>query len=178
MTEVRRYQGLLVGLHWVLALMISVALFMGSTALESMPNSDPGKVDALRGHMTVGLLIGTLLVLRLLTRLSTQHPPHASTGMAWADRLAPLAHWALYGLVALMVASGVGMALAFDLPAVVFQGQGSLPEDFHDSPARLAHGLVAKLLLLTIVAHVAAALYHQWVRKDRLLSRMGWGPRR
>jgi cytochrome b561 len=61
---------------------------------------------------------------------------------------------------------------------VVFQGQGSLPEDFHVSPARLAHGLVAKLLLLTIVAHVAAALYHQWVRKDRLLSRMGWGPRR
>ncbi len=178
MSEVRRYHAGLVFLHWLMALMISVALFMGSTALESMANSDPAKVGALRGHMTVGLLIGVLLVSRLITRLSTQHPPHATTGMVWADRLAPLAHWALYGLVALMVASGIGMALAFDLPAVVFQGQGVLPEDFHVAPARLVHGVVAKLLMLTIVAHVVAALFHQLVRKDRLLSRMGFGSRR
>ena len=178
MTNVRHYHGVLVVLHWLLAVMIGVALIMGSTVLEHMPNSDPGKMDALKGHMVVGGLIGVLMLVRWVTRLSTQHPPKASTGMAWADRLAPWAHVALYAGVAVMVASGVGMALAFDLPAVVFQGQGSLPEDFHSVTPRLVHGLVAKLLMLTIVAHVLAALYHQWVRKDGLMSRMAWGPRR
>jgi cytochrome b561 len=158
--------------------LISVAWFMGSAVLEHLPNSDPAKLDALRGHLIAGLVIGGLLVLRVLTRWATEHPPEASTGMAWADRLAPWAHRALYALIFLMVGSGVAMALAFDLPAVVFSGQGSLPAGFSGSPARAVHGVVAKLLLLTVLAHVAAALYHQWVRGDRLLSRMGWGPRR
>lgn len=178
MFTVRRYHGFLVLLHWLMALLISVAWFMGSAVLEHLPNTDPAKLDALRGHLIAGLAIGGLLVLRVLTRFATQHPPEASTGMAWADRIAPLAHWALYALILLMVASGLVMALAFDLPAVVFAGQGSLPVDFSGSSARVAHGVVAKLLLLTVLAHVAAALYHQWVRGDRLLSRMGWGPRR
>jgi len=39
----------------------------------------------------------------------------------------------------------------------------------------LVHGIVAKLLMLAIALHVGAALFHQLVRKDRLLSRMGFG---
>ena len=151
MFTVRRYHGLLVLLHWLMALLISVAWFMGSAVLEHLPNTDPAKLDALRGHLIAGLAIGGLLVLRVLTRFATQHPPEASTGMAWADRIAPLAHWALRALILLMVASGLVMALAFDLPAVVFAGQGSLPADFSGSPARVAHGVVAKLLLLTVL---------------------------
>jgi cytochrome b561 len=176
--QVRRYHTVLVVLHWLMAVLVTLALILGSTVLDATPNSDPGKVDALRGHMIVGVVIGVLLVLRWITRRVTTHPPAATTGMVWADRLAPLAHGALYGGLLLMVASGVAMAVVFGLPEVVFNGQGALPPDFHASAARSVHGIVAKLLLITVLAHVAAACYHQWVRKDSLLSRMGFGQRR
>ncbi len=39
------------------------------------------------------------------------------------------------------------------------------------------HGLSWTLLLLLIVLHVAAALYHQFLRKDNLLGRMWFGRR-
>ena len=60
----------------------------------------------------------------------------------------------------------------------VFIGQGQLPTDFHTCAARSVHGIVSKLLLLTVLAQGAAAIDHQWVRKDPLLSRMGLGQRR
>lgn len=175
---VKRYHPALVLLHWVSAVLLLVALGMGSQVLAELPNTDPGKSDALKGHMIAGLVILVLTVIRLLVRATTAHPPAASTGMAWADRLAPFMHWALYALVLAMVGSGIGMAVAFDLPAVVFAGQGSLPPDFHVATARSVHGLVSKLLGLAILLHLAAGLFHQFVRRDQLFSRMGFGRRR
>ena len=73
--------------------------------------------------------------------------------------------------------SGVAMSVLSGLPAIVFQGVGSLPADFNALPPRAVHGIVAKLLMLLIALHIVAALYHQFVRRDGLLSRMGFGRR-
>ena len=173
----KRYHPALVTLHWLLALMLIVSLAMGTFALKTVPNSSPDKIGALQGHMIAGGLILLLTVIRLVTRLFTAHPPAASTGYALADRLAPLTHWALYLLVLLMAGSGVAMSVLGGLPAIVFQGVGSLPADFNALPPRAVHGIVAKLLMLLIGLHIVAALYHQFVRRDGLLSRMGFGPR-
>jgi cytochrome b561 len=40
----------------------------------------------------------------------------------------------------------------------------------------MAHGFMSRILLVLLVDHVGAALYHQFVRHDRLLGRMGVGP--
>ena len=173
----KRYHPALVTLHWLLALLLIVSLAMGTLALKTVPNSSPDKIDALRGHMIAGGLILLLTVIRLVTRLSTKHPAAASTGYALADRLAPLTHWALYLLVLLMAGSGVAMSVLSGLPAIVFQGVGSLPADFNALPPRAVHGIEAKLLMLLIALHIVAALYHQFVRRDGLLSRMGFGRR-
>lgn len=174
---VKRYHPVLVALHWLLALLLVVALGMGSQVLAELPNTAPEKLDSLKGHMIAGGIIFLLTLVRLVTRLSTAHPPAASTGMAWADRVAPLMHWVLYALVLIMAGSGIAMSVAFDLPSVVFGGAGSLPPDFHAATARAVHGAASKLLALMIVLHLAAALYHQLVRRDGLLSRMAFGRR-
>jgi cytochrome b561 len=44
-------------------------------------------------------------------------------------------------------------------------------------PTFVAHGYLALLLVGCIVLHVLAALYHQFVRKDRLFRRMWFGRR-
>lgn len=174
---IQRYHPALVLLHWVSALLLILALGTGSLWLAELPNSDPGKIGALRAHMLVGALILALTLARLVARAKTAHPPQAPTGMAWADRLAPGFHWALYALVLVMVGSGIGISVAFGLPAVLFAGQGTLPPDFQAAAARSVHGLASKLLVLFILLHVLAWLYHQFVRRDRLLSRMVLGRR-
>lgn len=174
---VRRYHTALVILHWLLAAGLILMLLMGTFSLDKLPNSSPDKIGALQGHMIFGVSIGVLMLMRLVVRVKTDHPAPASTGNALLDKLAPLAHWALYLLVLLMVASGMGTALLAGLPDIVFGGVGSLPADFKSIAPRAVHAIVAKLLMGVVVLHAAAALWHQFVRRDGLLARMGLGPR-
>ena len=74
--------------------------------------------------------------------------------------------------------SGLALvAFLAGLPGIVFGGVGALPVNFDALPPRIVHGIVAKILMLAIILHVAAAVYHQFIRHDGLLSRMGFGSR-
>jgi cytochrome b561 len=92
--------------------------------------------------------------------------------------LAPLAHFGLYAVVVATVATGYATGILAGLPAIVFQRTGApLPASFMPYPTFVAHGWLAALLASLIVLHVAAAVYHQVVRKDGLLRRMAFGRR-
>lgn len=173
-----RYHPLLVALHWLTVPMIMFALIMGGNVLVDIPNSDPAKIDALRGHMLFGLGILALTLVRLLTRLVTRRPAPAHTGNAIADRLSQPAHRLLYAFVLIMAFSGVATSLITGLGEIVFFGSSaSLPASFEGIAPRAVHGLIAKVLMVLIVLHVLAALYHQLFVKDRLLARMWFGKR-
>ena len=173
-----KYHPFLVTLHWLLAIMIMMGLFMGSNVLSETPNSDPEKLFALRMHMSMGIIILVLMLVRLVVRFKTAKPAHADIGNTLLNKLGVMAHYLLYALVILMAASGIGISLLTGLPDIVFGGSGApLPASFDEFPPRAVHGIIAKLLMLTIVAHVLAALYHQFVRKDGLFGRMWFGKR-
>jgi cytochrome b561 len=172
----RRYHTALVVLHWLLAVFLIGALAAGSLVLAPVPNSDPGKLTSFALHMGLGLTILVLMLVRLAVRLSTAHPPRVATGHALADRLAPAVHWALYAVAIAMAVSGMVMSRQSGLPDAVF-GSGPMPADFAGLPARAAHGLLSKLLMALILLHVAAAAWHQLVRRDGVMARMGFGPR-
>jgi cytochrome b561 len=173
----RRYHPALVVMHWLLAFLLIALLAAGTFSLKTVPNAAPEKLNLLRIHMAMGTTILILMLLRLVARLTTEHPNAATTGNAMLDALAPWVHWILYGLVFVMAGSGIGMAALSGLPDIVFGGHGILPVNFDAFPQRAVHGIVAKLLMLTIALHAGAALYHHFVRRDGLLSRMGWGAR-
>jgi cytochrome b561 len=60
----------------------------------------------------------------------------------------------------------------------VFQGSGEpLPRDFADYPSFVAHAYLALLLVGFVVLHFLAALYRQFVLRDRLFRRMWFGRR-
>ena len=119
----------------------------------------------------------------------------AQAGASLADRYAParassrtrnallphpavVGHVGLYVLVLAMVGSGIGIAISADLFGIAFGGSGApLPADFNDYAARVAHGLIATLLLALIAMHLAGWAYHQFFLRDRLISRMWFGKR-
>jgi len=175
MDQPSRYHPLLAALHWLLAVLIVAALGLGFFVVAATPNDDPRKVTELLLHMVTGGLIVVLMAIRFVVRLRTPRPPRATTGYPLLDRLAPLAHYGFYVLILLLGASGLATALAAGLPAIVFGGSGDpLPPSFLIYPPRVAHGTIATLLVGLIVLHGLAALYHHFVRKDRLIERMSF----
>lgn len=174
----KRYHPLLVSLHWIMALMIFMALVVGGPMLADIPNSSPDKAGAMAGHMIWGLVVGVLLLARLITRFTTRKPPAADTGKPSLNLVAKAAHWALYAVVLAMVASGLTLAVNADLFQIAFQGAGTLPQELSIFSARLAHGFIANLLLTLILFHLVGWAYHQFVLKDALFSRMWYGRRR
>lgn len=171
MKTASRYHPLLVALHWLLAVLILAALAVGFLALANMPNADPAKIAVLRWHMAGGMLILALTIVRFVVRLATAKP-------APANRLAPIVQYGFYLLVVLMVATGFATGLAAGLPEIVFAGSGApLPNSFTAYPTWVAHFWLATLLAGFVVLHVGAALHHQFVQRDGLLRRMGFGER-
>jgi cytochrome b561 len=173
-----RYHPVLVVLHWLMALMILMALVAGSLLLDPMPNDSPDKAGGLAGHMTVGLLIGALLILRIISRFTTAKPPKATTGNMLLDRIGVWTHWAFYILVTGMVLSGIATAIGADLFSIAFGTSETVITNLIDElPQRVAHGLFATLLMILIVLHIIAAIYHQFILKDGLFRRMWFGKR-
>jgi cytochrome b561 len=124
------------------------------------------------------MAIGVLLILRLVTRTRSTHPPHAETGNAMLDRIGRWTHWGFYVLIAGMVLTGLATALGAGLFPIVYGGSAeTLPPELANLPQRAAHGVIAILLVALIGLHVAAAIYHQIVLKDGLLRRMWFGNR-
>jgi cytochrome b561 len=177
MDQVSRYHPLLVALHWVLALLIIAALALGALVMVKIPNTDPMKFEALRSHMSGGILILVLMLVRLFVRMQTKHPAAATAGNPLLDRIARASHRMFYIAVVGMAGSGLFMAVQTGLFGIVFGGHGSLPPDFWVFSVRAVHYAFSRLLMALIALHVVAALFHALVLRDGLLRRMFFGRR-
>jgi len=164
-------------MHWLLAVLFTIALAGGALVLVKIPNTDPMKVEALRQHFAGGTLLVVLMLARLVVRTRTEHPARASTGISALDRVAWLSHRMLYVLAFCQALSGLALALQAGLPDVLFGGHGALPADFWIFPLRPVHYVISRMLMALIALHVLAALYHTFILQDGLLRRMWFGGR-
>ena len=172
MPEIKRYNTTMVILHWLLAILILGAIFMGAVVLEEMDSDHPQKILLLKLHIIVGAGILLFTLLRLILRFTTPQPAPLAGNNRLMDKLANSVHYLLYLLTVLTVLSGATLAITAELPDVLLNHIGELPGDYEDFMAHEAHEIFAKLLLITILLHAAAALYHQFILKDGLFSRM------
>jgi len=174
---VSRYHPALVVLHWALALLIIAALGLGAVVMVKIPNASPMKLEALRSHMSGGMAILVLMLMQMVIRVRSSHPAPASAGHPLLDRLAWASHRLFYVTVFAMAGSGIVMALQTGLFDTVFFGHGPVPPDFWVFPVRGVHYALSRFLMTLIAVHIVAALYHAFVLRDGLLSRMFFGRR-
>ena len=172
----KRYHPIHVVLHWLIAIMVIGAFAIGMTLLDSTPNSAPEKVTFLKYHATWGQILALLFVARLITRFFLKRPAPADAGHPILNVIAKVVHFLLYVGVFGMLLSGAGIFAQAGL-SEVFAGNAVLPEDFLTYPPRAGHGLTFSILFVLILVHFGAAMYHQFIRKDNLLSRMWFGKR-
>jgi len=177
-SPVRRYHPLLVGLHWLMALLVIATLALGALKMAPLANTDPMKIEALRAHMAGGVAILVLLAGRFITRQTTARPAPQSAGLEAFDRIRPLAHALLYLLILGMTLSGLTMALQAGLFDIIYGGRGRLPPSLWIYPIRSVHFWISRGLMLVIGLHLSAVGYHQFVLRDGLIRRMWFGRRR
>jgi cytochrome b561 len=163
----------LVALHWLtaFALVAAAALILirgevGGRALRQW---------LLEGHRHFGLLVLALFCLRVAARLRMRRLPGVE-GAGWMIRAAAaLTHIALYALLLSLPLLGWALSDALGKPVHLFGlVLPSLVEPDPDLADTLqAWHLDAAWVLLALVAlHVGAALWHHFVRRDRVLRDM------
>jgi cytochrome b561 len=163
-----RYGSVAVAIHWASALAVILTFAAGFTVANV--TAQPGILIA---HVVLGSIVLVLTLLRIVWWVVADRRPKAAPGPRWQVMAAKLVHGLLYAILLLMAASGIATLILSGAIPTIFAG-GPVP-DFSALLPRVTHGLMSKLLLALFLVHVGAALYHQLVRRDRLLTRMGIG---
>ena len=167
-----------IAFHWTIALLFLTQLALGY--MMSRDTIDPVlQFDLFQYHKSIGFLVLALAVPRFIWSIFSRKP-RAVDGEGLASRLAaraahaallfltlavPLAGWAVASTSPLQIPSYV-----FDL--IVVPG---LPMTISDEAEALwteVHATLAYLAAVIVLLHVAAALWHHFIRKDPTLRRM------
>lgn len=170
----RAYDPVARALHWLTVLLIAAEYTVGLTMPTIHRNTRVGALIAI--HLALGSGILLVIALRIAWRL-THRPPPSPPLPRWQRYVAALTHSALYAALVLTPLTGWATASAHGWPVSAF---GLVP-----LPALVAHPphvplwfwdahvfMVYWVLLNLIILHVAAALYHRFIKRDSILSRM------
>jgi cytochrome b561 len=160
-----------IALHWATAVLVGLLWVIGQT-IDFAPNG-PLRVDYRSLHMTLGVTLLIVFVLRAIWRL-TRGRRLPGVGGAWMQGAAWLIHAALYGLV--LVTLGLGLANVWVRGDVIYNLFTVPPFDPGNKPLRQLiggwHALAANGTLILAGLHAAAALFHHYVLRDGVLRRM------
>lgn len=172
-TSTDRYDAFARAFHWSMALLIFYAAASILIA-EELPRGDL-RTFLSTSHRTVGAIVIVALIARVVWRLFHKPPPLPSTMTPMQKRMAHYGHLGLYLLMALVPIIGVGLT---------FRRGGTINFGFFDivsplvadreaaKPIKEVHELLAFVLLGLVGVHVAAAIWHQIVKRDNIMARM------
>ena len=157
MSERSSYSGLQIALHWLIAVLIVAAWFthegMGQ-ALRTRIETGATGIEGNTLHVWLGGAAFALILLRVIVRLVQGAPgpvpgttPAMEAAAVWGHRL-------LYLLM--IVTPAVGAAAWY----------GGV------RPAGEVHETLGMALMLVALGHAVVAIWHQWVKKDGVMSRM------
>ena len=159
--------------HWLVVALLLVQYPIGWLMPDIHRGMSPGA--PMTFHVSLGIVILTLIVLRFAWRLAHPVAPESSLP-AWQRLTSEAVHWALYALVLAttitgwLFASFRGWSLSFfylfPLPMLASDNAaaGKAIDGWHQA--------MEWTLLVLIGIHVAAAMAHIIIYRDRIVQRM------
>lgn len=159
--------------HWLIVALLITQYSIGWLMPDIHRGMTPGA--AMTFHISIGMTILVLIVLRFVWRLMHPVAPEGSL-TPWQRVGSGALHWLLYVLVLATSVSGWLFA-SFRAWSVPFFYRFPMPMLASDNTAagKAIDGLHQTMewtLLVLIGLHVAAALAHRFVYRDRVMQRM------
>ncbi len=171
--------------HWTTAALILIAIPLGIVANRLPYDTAEAlarKAQLFSIHKTLGVVVFFVALGRILWALMQTHPVPLHPERRLELSLARLVHWMLYiSLVAVPLTGWVHHAAVTGFAPIWWPfGQG-LPFVPQSEPvaqaAGAAHWVFTKLMIASILLHIAGALKHHVIDRDDTLRRMTRGTR-
>lgn len=160
-------------LHWIVAVLVLAQFFLGFAADRADGRAADALVDR---HAQVGLLILSLMVVRILWRSFRSPPRLPQEDPRWQRWLAQSVHHLIYALLIIIPVSGyvlwawMGQPLDwFGLYPIPILFKGGDDETWR-SVAGYTHYFAGFGLIALVAVHICAALWHQFVKRDGLIT--------
>lgn len=162
-------------LHWLAALLVLVLFVHGNIWLDDWDEAGVAGRGALAWHAAAGMTLAAVMIARMLWRFVNRTPMMPAATPDWEKRAAHAAHAALYAVTFAVAMTGWLSTAAvhpavpsslfwlIPIPAPGLDG-GKLIRELHE--------LAADMLIALAAAHVLAALWHHYIKKDSVLRRM------
>jgi cytochrome b561 len=161
-------------LHWLIAVCVLATAPVAITMTRV--GEGPTQNALFNFHKSLGVLILILMILRLTNRLAVG-APIADPGIApWQKAASAAVHTSFYVLLLAMPIVGYIANSAFGAPTPFF-GLFNVPPIIEKNeslakPLFTIHRSVGWLVILLVLTHASAALYHHFIRGDNVLRRM------
>lgn len=174
-----RYTRVAMLLHWLIALCL-VGQFILGWYLEAIPKGVPDRSYFVNIHKSTGMVIGLLILIRIGWRL-THRPPQLPVSIpGWQQKAATGMHVLLYVFMLMLPLTGY-IASNFSKWGVKFFNAIQLPPWGVQDKAiyaffNQAHGLISWVLLVLVMLHVLAAMWHVVSGHREIIRRMLPGP--
>lgn len=173
--DTERYGLVAVLLHWLVALTV-FAMFGLGLWMTSLTYYDPWYRSGPALHKSIGVLLFVVMLARLGWRLYSPPPPPLPSHTLFERAAAHTVHLWLYLMLFALMLSGYLISTA-DGRAVEVFGLFSIPATITSIPqqedlAGTIHLYLAMFLMSLVMLHVAGALKHHFIDRDRTLRRM------
>jgi cytochrome b561/polyisoprenoid-binding protein YceI len=170
-------------LHWLTALLILTAIPLGVYANDLPYDTSEAlawKAQVFSLHKTVGVAAFFVALARILWALTQPRPAPLHPGRVWETRVAEGVHWMLYiSLVAVPLSGWVHHAATTGFAPILWplgQDLPMVPKSVAvEQGAAAVHWVFTKLLVASIILHIAGALKHALIDRDATLPRMWRG---
>jgi cytochrome b561 len=159
--KINRYDSESIFLHWILAALVIISIVLiemhdlypkGSTTYEALKSR----------HGQLGFILFFLTLFRLIWRLLHPMPPITPEPKPWETMAKKVGHTTIYITLLSLGLLGIVMGNFF-----LNQRNKELVHTLKE-----AHETLGNFLIVLIAVHVAATLWHTWVRHDDTLRRM------
>jgi cytochrome b561 len=159
-------------LHWAIVALLAVQFLIG-WFMPDVHGGPPGSAMTL--HISFGITILALIVMRFVWRITHPVAPDSSLP-PWQRVTSEAVHWLLYALVFATTLTGWFFA-SFRGWSVSYLYLVPLPMLAPKSTMAIKqidgwHQITEWALLIAIGVHVAAALAHLFIYRDRIMQRM------
>jgi len=159
--------------HWLVVALLLVQYPIGWLMPDIHRGEKPGAAMIL--HVSVGMTILALIVLRFAWRLTHPVAPESSLSR-WQRLSSEAVHWLLYALVLATTVTGWlfasyrgwSMSFFFLAPMPMLASDNAAAGKAIDG----LHQAMEWALLAVIGIHVVAALAHIFIHRDRIMQRM------
>jgi len=156
-------------MHWLIFVLVIVAFYYGHELSETEDTT--AKLSMYPVHFMIGNLVLLLTLVRIYFRKKDGEPTPANANPL-LNKVASLTHLLTNITVIAVAVTGFITAATSGVFDALKTSDPDLIPDFHKVDAKEFHELFIGIMVLLVVFHVAAALYHQFVVKDKLLRRI------